>query len=163
MGNRGALRALSLFTGAGGLDLGVEAAGYNVVHAIENDPIAVQTLNLNRERYFSSLPAVDPLDITQLDPRVFMKEIGIVREEIDQLVGGPPCVAFSKSGFHLDYKREGRDPRAGLLGDYLRFLEALRPEAYLLENVFGLAYRNQSAPFFNALIDGIRSLGYSVT
>ena len=163
MGNRGALRALSLFTGAGGLDLGVEAAGYNVVHAIENDPIAVQTLNLNRERYFSSLPAVDPLDITQLDPRVFMKEIGIVREEIDLLVGGPPCVAFSKSGFHLDYKREGRDPRAGLLGDYLRFLEALRPEAYLLENVFGLAYRNQSAPFFNALIDGIRSLGYSVT
>jgi DNA (cytosine-5)-methyltransferase 1 len=163
MSNLGALHALSLFTGAGGLDLGVEAAGYNVIHALENDPTAVQTLNLNRERYFSSLPAVDPLDITQLDPRAVMKEIGVARGEIDLLVGGPPCVAFSKSGFHLDYKREGRDPRAGLLGDYLRFLEALRPEAYLLENVFGLAYRNQSAPFFNALIDGISSLGYSVT
>jgi DNA (cytosine-5)-methyltransferase 1 len=50
-----------------------------------------------------------------------------------------------------------------LLGDYLRYLEALRPEAYLLENVFGLAYRNQSAAFFDALIEGIRSLGYSVT
>jgi DNA (cytosine-5)-methyltransferase 1 len=92
-----------------------------------------------------------------------MEEAGIAEGEIDLLVGGPPCVAFSKSGFHLDYKREGRDPRAGLLGDYLRFLEAIRPKAYLLENVFGLAYRNQSVPFFNALVDGIRSLGYSVT
>jgi len=163
MGKRGALRAFSLFTGAGGLDLGVEAAGYNVIFAIENDPTAVQTLNLNRERFFPALPAVEPLDITQLDPQAVMSELEIGAEEIDLLVGGPPCVAFSKSGFHLDYKREGRDPRAGLLGDYLRFLEAIRPEAYLLENVFGLAYRNQSAPFFDALVDGIRSLGYSVT
>lgn len=158
-----ALRAFSLFTGAGGLDLGVESAGYDVVFAIENDPIAVETLNLNQQSFFPSLPEVDPLDITQLDPKTVMEEAGIGEGEIDLLVGGPPCVAFSKSGFHLDYKREGRDPRAGLLGDYLRFLEAIRPKAYLLENVFGLAYRNQSAPFFNALVDGIRSLGYSVT
>jgi DNA (cytosine-5)-methyltransferase 1 len=163
MGSASAPRAFSLFTGAGGLDLGVEAAGYEVVSVVENDPTAVQTLNLNRQRYFPALPEVDPLDITQLDPRIVMEKAGIAEGEIDLLVGGPPCVAFSKSGFHLDYKREGRDPRAGLLGDYLRFLEALRPEAYLLENVFGLAYRNQSAPFFNALVDGIRSLGYSVT
>jgi DNA (cytosine-5)-methyltransferase 1 len=158
-----ALHAFSLFTGAGGLDLGVEAAGYNVVFAIENDPVAVETLNLNRERFFPSLPEVDPLDITQLDPKAVMDEAGIEKGEIDLLVGGPPCVAFSKSGFHLDYKRQGRDPKAGLLGDYLRFLETIRPKAYLMENVFGLAYRNQSAPFFNALVDGIRALGYSVT
>jgi DNA (cytosine-5)-methyltransferase 1 len=158
-----ALRAFSLFTGAGGLDLGVESVGYEVVFAIENDQIAVETLNLNRRRYFPSLSKVDPLDITQLDPHIVMEEVGIAEGEIDLLVGGPPCVAFSKSGFHLDYKREGRDPRAGLLGDYLRFLEAIRPSAYLLENVFGLAYRNQSAPFFDALVDGIRSLGYSVS
>lgn len=162
--NRSAeLRAFSLFTGAGGLDLGVEAAGYSVVFAIESDPTAVQTLNLNRLRCFPALPEVEPLDITQQDPRVVMEELGLAEGEIDLLVGGPPCVAFSKSGFHLDYKREGRDARAGLLGDYLRYLEALRPEAYLLENVFGLAYRNQSAAFFDALIEGIRSLGYSVT
>jgi DNA (cytosine-5)-methyltransferase 1 len=163
MDRASAPHAFSLFTGAGGLDLGVESVGYNVVFAIENDPIAVETLNLNRKSYFPSLPEVDPFDITQLDPRAVMRETGIAEGEIDLLVGGPPCVAFSKSGFHLDYKREGRDPRAGLLGDYLRFLEALRPETYLLENVFGLAYRNQSAPFFNALVNGIRSLGYSVT
>jgi len=157
------LNAISLFSGAGGLDLGVEQAGYDVVYAIEHDPIAVATLNLNRARWFPELAEVEPLDITQLDPLAIMADLELEAGDIDLLVGGPPCVAFSKSGFHLDYKRQGRDPRAGLLGDYLRFLDALRPAAFLLENVFGLAYRNQSAPFFEALKAGIRELGYSLT
>src|SRR5215813_318617 len=92
-----------------------------------------------------------------------MREIGIAKGEINLLIGGPPCVAFSKSGFHLEYKRKGEDPRASLLDDYLRFLEALRPAAFLIENVFGLAYRNQSAPFFQRLTSGARNLGYSVS
>jgi DNA (cytosine-5)-methyltransferase 1 len=157
------LRAFSLFAGAGGLDLGVEAAGFEVVYAVESDPVAVATLNLNRECWYPALPEVKPLDITALKPATVMKESQLASGDIDLLVGGPPCVAFSKSGFHLEYKREGRDSRAGLLGDYLRFLEALRPKAYLIENVYGLLYRNQSAPFFNALVDGIRALGYSVS
>ena len=156
------LRAFSLFAGAGGLDLGVEAAGYSCVFAVEYDRVAVETLNQNRAAWFPGLPEVTPLDITQLAPRALMRELDLAPGDIDLLVGGPPCVAFSKSGFHLDYKREGRDPKAGLLGDYLRFVEALQPKAYLMENVFGLAYRNQSAPFFNALKGGLEELGYSV-
>jgi DNA (cytosine-5)-methyltransferase 1 len=156
------LTAISLFAGAGGLDLGAEHAGYNVVFAIENDPVAVETLNRNRARRFRALPLTEPLDITKLNPRDIMRDLDLRAGEIDLLVGGPPCVAFSKSGFHLDYKREGRDERAGLLGDYLRFLEALRPKAYLMENVYGLAYRNQSAAFFESLQTGIHDLGYSV-
>jgi DNA (cytosine-5)-methyltransferase 1 len=157
------LRAVSLFAGAGGLDLGVERAGYAVTYAVENDVIAVETLRQNRKRWFPALSDVEPLDITELEADSVREDLGVERGEVDLLVGGPPCVAFSKSGFHLKYKREGRDPRAGLLGDYLRFLEAFRPQAYLIENVFGLAYRNQSAPFFDALLSGIRALGYSVT
>jgi DNA (cytosine-5)-methyltransferase 1 len=157
------LTAFSLFAGAGGLDLGVERAGYEVVYAVENDPQAVATINRNRARFFPGLAEVAPLDITQLDPAAIMREIGLRRGEIDLLVGGPPCVAFSKSGFHLAYKREGRDPRARLLDDYLRFLEALRPAAFIMENVFGLAYQNQSAAFFNGLRAGILKLGYSLS
>jgi len=157
----GTRRALSLFSGAGGLDLGVEAAGYDVAYAVENDATAVTTLNANRKRWFPQLAEVTPLDITALDPKAVMRDLGLGAGDLDLLVGGPPCVAFSKSGFHLEYKREGRDAKAGLLGDYLRFLAALRPEAYLIENVFGLAYRNRSAPFFKALLDGILELGYS--
>lgn len=156
------LRAVSLFSGAGGLDLGVERAGYAVVFAVENDPTAVATLNQNRARYFPELGEVARLDVTTLDPQSVMAELGVEPGEIDLLIGGPPCVAFSKSGFHLEYKREGKDPRASLLDDYLRFLEALRPKAYLMENVFGLAYRNQSAPFFRRLCDGIKAAGYSL-
>jgi DNA (cytosine-5)-methyltransferase 1 len=152
---------MSLFSGAGGLDLGVEKAGYSIIHAIEHDPVAVETLNANRKRHFPGLPEVKAEDITRRDATDVMRETGVRKEEIDLLVGGPPCVAFSKSGFHLEYKRQGRDPRASLLDDYLRFLDALRPSAYILENVYGLAYRNQSAPFYARLREGIEGLGYS--
>lgn len=158
---RRSLTAFSLFAGAGGLDIGVEQAGYKVIYAVENDPVAVETLNHNRDTFFPDLPETEPLDITALDPKRVMKELGLRKGDVDLVVGGPPCVAFSKSGFHLEYKREGRDPKASLLEDYLRFLEALRPAAFLMENVFGLAYKNQSAPFFNRLAAGIRNLGYS--
>lgn len=157
------LRAISLFSGAGGLDLGVERAGYDVIAAIEHDATAVATLNRNRSRWFPALGEVVPMDITTLDPKAVMSDLGVGPEEVDLLVGGPPCVAFSKSGFHLEYKRQGLDPKASLLDDYLRFLEAVRPAAFLMENVFGLAYRNQSAPFFDRLRDGVRDLGYSFT
>lgn len=153
--------AVSLFSGAGGLDLGVEAAGYSVVLAVEQDPVAVTTLNLNRARFFPKLLPVEPLDITTLNPDSVLAALRLEAGDIDLLVGGPPCVAFSKSGFHLDYKREGKDPKADLLIDYLRFLAALRPKAYLMENVFGLAYKNQSAAFFDRLRAGIVALGYS--
>jgi DNA (cytosine-5)-methyltransferase 1 len=157
------LTAFSLFAGAGGLDLGVEQAGYKVIYAVENDAQAVETLNQNRKRFFVDLPEIEPLDITLTDPKAVMREIGLKKGEVDLLVGGPPCVAFSKSGFHLEYKREGRDPKASLLEDYLRYLDALRPAAFLMENVFGLAYKNQSAAFFHRLRDGILKLGYSLS
>jgi site-specific DNA-cytosine methylase len=76
---RSGLRVVSLFSGAGGLDLlGVERAGYAVVFAVENDPMAVATLNRNRPRFFPAMEEVTPLDITTLDPqRVLAK---VVRE-----------------------------------------------------------------------------------
>jgi DNA (cytosine-5)-methyltransferase 1 len=155
--------AMDLFAGAGGISLGVERAGYDTVFAIDNDPMAIATLNQNRQRFFPRLPNIEPQDITQVDPYEVMNEVGITAGDLDLLVGGPPCVAFSKSGFHLEYKREGKDSRASLLDDYLRFLDALRPKAYMMENVFGLAYRNHSAAFFDRLISGISELGYSIS
>ena len=155
--------AVGLFAGAGGLDLGLEQAGYSLGYAVEIDPVAVDTLNANRETYFPNLTPVRPLDITRLDPTDVMRELGVARGDIDLLAGGPPCVAFSKSGFHLEYKRAGLDPRANLLDDYVRFLAAFMPKAFVMENVYGLAYRNQSRPFFDRLRNGIGSLGYSLT
>ena len=155
--------AVSLFSGAGGLDLGIERAGYSVVFGVENDPTAVATLNRNRATWYPRLGEVSPLDITTLDSEDVLKLLALRPGEIDLLVGGPPCVAFSKSGFHLEYKRQGRDPKANLLEFYLDYLKALEPRAFLMENVFGLAYRNQSAAFFEALCEGITKAGYSLT
>jgi len=155
--------AVSLFSGAGGLDLGVERAGYSVALAVENDPVAVATLNRNRSDWFPDLGEVAPLDVIALEPEDVLDMLGVTAGDIDLLVGGPPCVAFSKSGFHLEYKREGRDPKANLLEYYLDYLKALQPRAFLMENVFGLAYRNQSRAFFDALCVGIRQAGYSLT
>lgn len=155
--------AVSLFSGAGGLDLGIERAGYSVVFAVENDPTAVATLNRNRSMWYPKLAEVAPLDITTLDPDDVLKQLDLCPGDIDLLAGGPPCVAFSKSGFHLEYKREGKDPKANLLEYYLDYLKALQPAAFLMENVFGLAYRNQSAAFFEALCEGITGAGYSLS
>lgn len=157
------LQAVALFAGAGGLDLGVEQAGFATRFAVEYDATAVETLNRNRRTYFPRLGRTVPLDITQLDPAGVLDELGAYPGDVDLLVGGPPCVAFSKSGFHLKYKREGKDPRASLLDDYVRFLRVIKPRAYLLENVFGLAYHNQSRAFFTRLRHGIESAGYSCT
>jgi DNA (cytosine-5)-methyltransferase 1 len=157
------LLAFSLFAGAGGLDLGVERAGFRVIAAVENEPNAVDTLNANRFDHFRSLAKVESVDITAADPQMVLREVGLKAGDVDLLVGGPPCVAFSKSGFHLEYKRLGLDSKAALLDDYLRFLAALRPRAFLMENVYGLAYRNQSAGWFNRLRAGIVRLGYSIS
>jgi len=154
--------AVGLFAGAGGLDLGLEQAGYSLTFAVEMDPTAIATLNRNRKRFFPRLGQVHPLDITRLDPSEILREIAVGPGDIDLLAGGPPCVAFSKSGFHLEYKRAGLDPRASLLDDYVRFLAGLMPKVFVMENVFGLAYRNQSRPFFNRLRAGIEELGYSL-
>jgi DNA (cytosine-5)-methyltransferase 1 len=158
----GAPLAIELFAGAGGLMLGVEAAGYRTRLAVEREPVAVATLNLNRERFFPELGKVRPLDITEEDPGLLLDELGLQPGQAALLAGGPPCVAFSKSGFHLEYKRLGQDPNAALLDHYLRFVSAVQPAAFLMENVPGLAYRNQSAQFFDALVGGLRGLRYSV-
>jgi hypothetical protein len=78
---RPGLRAVSLFSGAGGLDIGVERAGYAVAFAVENDPTAVATLNRNRARYFPALGEVAALDITTLDPlRVMARAPSLCRD-----------------------------------------------------------------------------------
>ena len=74
------LLAFSLFAGAGGLDLGVERAGFSVVAALENDANAVDTLNINRQRCFTSLADVRPVDITVADPKIIMRAQGLKAE-----------------------------------------------------------------------------------
>lgn len=133
------LKALSLYTGAGGLDLGFEAAGFETAVAVEIDPEAVATLRANRP-----WPVIDR-DIHLVTPQEILTTAGLIEGEADMLIGGPPCQPFSKSGYWAsgDTKRLD-DPRAGTIGAYLRVLRDTLPKAFLLENVPGLAYRGKS-------------------
>lgn len=134
-----AKKAISLYTGAGGLDLGFEAAGFDTRVAVELDPNAVATLRHNRDW------RVLDRDIHSINSAELLKAGSLKEGEADILIGGPPCQPFSKSGFWStgDTKRLD-DPRAGTLGAYLRVLRDALPKAFLLENVPGLAFSGKA-------------------
>lgn len=133
-----ALTAISLFTGAGGLDYGFEAAGFRTAVALEIDARCCQTLRRNRtwpiiERDLAEVPTSDLLEVAGLAPG-----------QADVLIGGPPCQPFSKAGFWATgASRRLDDPRAGTLDGYMRVLAEAQPRAFLLENVEGLRFRGK--------------------
>lgn len=152
--------AISMFSGAGGLDLGVEGAGFRVAAAVERNHDAADTM----EKNFSGL--VSPVirdDILDVPTRQILRAAGLRgRERPDLLVGGPPCTPFSKSGFWLEWKRNGLDPDASLLQAYTRVLAEAKPRAFILENVYALTYKNKaSAPAFARLLREIDGAGYT--
>jgi len=155
--------AISLFAGAGGLDLGVEAAGYRVAAANEIDHDAADTLEKNLVDSLES--PVDRRSIIDVPTRALLGAAGLKGEERPELlVGGPPCTPFSKSGFWLDWKREGLDPTASLLQTYTRVLREARPRAFILENVYALTFNNTaSRPAYERLLREIREAGYEYT
>jgi len=154
--------AISLFSGAGGLDLGVEAAGYRVTAAVEHDQDAALTMEKNFHHLASPVIRKDILDTPT---REILERAGLRDgEQPDLLVGGPPCTPFSKSGFWLDWKRAGLDPNASLLQAYTRVLAEAKPRAFILENVYALTYNNKaSRPAYERLLREIDEAGYSYT
>lgn len=132
------MKVLSLYTGAGGLDLGLEAAGFETRVAVEFDSDAVATIGENRD-----WPVIDR-DIDQI-PSAELLERGEMSEgDFELLIGGPPCQPFSKSAYWAtgDTQRLN-DPRASTLEHYLRVLKDTKPVAFLLENVPGLGYKGK--------------------
>ncbi len=151
--------AISLFSGAGGLDLGVENAGYRVAAAVEHDTDAALTMEKNFHHLAS--PVIRK-DILQTPTREILQRAGLATgQRPDLLVGGPPCTPFSKSGFWLEWKRAGLDPGASLLQAYTRVLTEAKPRAFILENVYALTYDNKaSRPAYERLLLEIEDAGY---
>lgn len=135
-------KVISLYTGAGGLDLGLEAAGFTTTVAVEYNGPACRTLRANQS-------AERPWQVIEASIHdVSSEQLGLAGRvkpgDADLLVGGPPCQPFSKSAYwvHGDTKRLA-DVRADTLTAYLRVLRDLQPRVFLLENVFGLAYKGK--------------------
>lgn len=132
------MKVISLFTGIGGLDFGFEAAGFETAVALEIDRACCRTLRANRD-----WPVIEA-DIHTVTTNEMLKVGNLAVGEADVLIGGPPCQPFSKSGYWAsgDAKRL-KDKRADTLSAYLRVLEEAQPKVFLLENVFGLAYKGK--------------------
>ena len=127
----------SLFTGAGGLDVGLELAGFEPILCVEMDSDSRETIKINRPNW----PLSEREDIHSLRVGDVLKQTSLRPMELPLLVGGPPCQPFSKSGYWANGDgRRLKDPRAKTLNAYLRVVEEVLPQAFLLENVSGLAY-----------------------
>jgi DNA (cytosine-5)-methyltransferase 1 len=153
------MKAISLFSGAMGLDLGLEQAGIEIMCCVELDSSAVKTINNNRP----DLPVIRE-DISTLKGNYILSKIGISdRSNINIVVGGPPCQAFSIIG-----RRKGiKDLRGKLVFEFLRIVEEINPEYFIMENVRGLhsmivETENGKKSLYDMLIEKIISIGYVV-
>jgi len=133
------MKVLSLFTGAGGLDLGLEAAGYEIAGAVEIDNDARSTLRLNRPEW----QLAEPGDLFTYRPNEILELFGLRRKEVCILSGGPPCQPFSKSSYWNGDTKRLEDPRSKTIKSYLRVCEAALPYVILLENVDGLLFQGK--------------------
>lgn len=128
---------ISLFTGAGGLDIGLESTGrFDLLAAVELEPTFCRTLRMNQRRglFGSRKTKIIQGDLSAFTPEELMHELDLKPGELDVLVGGPPCQSWSTAG-----RRAGvEDPRGQLIWNYLRYVEVLRPKVFLIENVRGL-------------------------
>jgi DNA (cytosine-5)-methyltransferase 1 len=136
------LSAISLFTGAGGLDYGFEAAGFQTLAAVENAPDACETLRLNRPW---PLFARSIEDVTSDE---LLSIAGTRRGDVTLLIGGAPCQPFSKAAYWAsgDTKRLD-DPRANTLAEFMRCVEDLLPVVFIMENVHGIKYTGKEEGF----------------
>ena len=139
------IKAISLFSGGGGLDLGFINAGYDIVWAIDNDKNAVDTYKMN------------------IGSHIICKDINEVSTNTlpscDVVIGGPPCQSFSLAG-----NRKADDARGKLIWKYLEIIEHTNPTAFLFENVTGLlsAKNHDGERVFPIISKAFENLGYVI-
>jgi len=130
------MKSISLFTGAGGLDLGLEAAGFEPAICVELDKDPCATLRLNRPHW----RLLEPGDIHAHRPEEILEQARLQRREAILLSGGPPCQPFSKAALWVNGKMTGiEDIRSKTLEAYVDVVEAALPQVLLLENVRGIS------------------------
>ena len=149
------LRIMSFFTGAGGLDLGFEQAGFETVYATDLDPDSCDTLRLNAGTFLSSRIFVERADICRLDPNSLPKPV-------DLIIGGPPCQSFSASGRRAGGASGRLDQRGLLFESYCKIIDHIRPRVFVFENVRGILATDKGNDW-KAIVEAFRGLGYKLS
>ncbi len=154
------LTGLSLFSGAGGMDIGAEQAAFGDLRvetkaAVEIWPDACQTLR----GYYRGRAEILPTDITQIkNPQEYWCSQSGRSRRPDIVFGGPPCQAFSQAG-----KQRGLDDERGsMMSHFLRFVAQLEPLFFVMENVANLKGTG-GGRLYKSILEQMRGLGYEVT
>lgn len=143
---------IDLFSGAGGTGAGFAGAGFSILGAVEVDASAAKTYRENLK------VEVNETDIRDLSPAEFRKQLRLKKNELDVLIGCPPCQGFSRM-------RNGQgadDERNDLVLSYLKFAEEFMPRYAIFENVPGILRYEFARTFYRRLCDGLRKLGYQL-
>lgn len=134
-------KAISLYSGAGGLDLGFSRAGFTIDWSIDVDPFAVRTYNANLE------PCAVCGDVLHVDPPSSLRPTLVI--------GGPPCQGFSVIG-----RMDPNDPRSRHVDHFFDVVARLLPRAFVMENVKALAVSPRWADVRERLLARADALGY---
>ena len=152
------LRAISLFSGCGGLDLGLQHAGFESILSLDAEPLCAKS-------YAANFPGIEFLTqrIGDVNSRVFtsaVKKWG----RIDLVAGGPPCPSFSKSRFYRkEMPRALDDPNGSeTINGFINVVKLVRPRAFVLENVKGLSY-GVHREALDIILRKTSRVGYSVS
>ena len=139
------MRTIDLFSGAGGLSLGLTSAGFDVIACVEVKKDAAATYALHHP------------DCEIFNADVRNVDFGRFRGQVDVVAGGPPCQPFSLGG-HRKADKDSRD----MIPEFYRCLDEVRPETFIMENVPGLMQKGV-APYFEEVLRRFKSLGYYLT
>lgn len=144
------LNFISLFTGAGGLDIGFKEAGYNCLFASDIMPEAKLTYSYN----YPDVPFIQE-DIRQISIDRIKETVG--NKKIDVIIGGPPCQGFSNMG-----NKNSSDPRNYLFENYVSIVKIFQPKCFLFENVKGMLTMFEGR-FFENIVNSFLSIGYNIS
>jgi len=154
------IKALSFFSGCGGLDIGSHLAGVEVISSMDNDAQCIKTLSANPVFERSQIRLSD---ITKEKGIDYKKVIKHAKADKIIMIGGPPCQPFSKAGYWQtnDVRLKEKDPR-NMIGEYLRLIEEIKPDGFILENVESILHPSNTVAV-NYIHERINKLGFNLT
>lgn len=151
--------SVSLFSGAGGLDIASCMAGVPVISSTDFDSDCIKTLKANH-KYFGKTKIIEG-DLHQIDSNVFQDVLNNIDHDKFIVIGGAPCQPFSKAGYWVgnETRRGINDPRATLVDEYLRVVLDLKPDGFVFENVESLLHPTNKI-IVEKFIELIKEEGY---
>lgn len=152
------IHALSFFSGAGGLDIGAQMADVKVISSLDFDRDSILTLKQNK--FFMHAEHMFR-DISTVTSKDYSKILKLNNPEKLIMVGGPPCQPFSKAGYWVTNKNRlaSEDPR-NMIGNYLKLINEVRPDGFLLENVESLLHPTNKIAVAK-IEEAVQEMGYN--